>query len=201
MLSSRLHHVLTQSLTRVRRALQNQSRKYPVGAKNWPRVLWLNEEFDHENPSEGFLRNRRLILISRYSLLGPTASTASGSSRIPTRKPKAKIHRIRSISPAFMAYTAVLLHFSLNSQESFGNGSTPGTFPYEAFYQSLVRYIEDTMPDNERSELLVWWTTQIFGYLEDESSEDESESEELTVMGLMKKDAAARITRITMAIA
>ncbi|RDX47355.1 hypothetical protein OH76DRAFT_1526069 [Lentinus brumalis] len=185
----------------IRKALQNGSRKYPLGAKNWPRVLWLDEEFNRENPMDGFMRNRRLILTGRYSLLGPTACNASGTSKIPTKKPKAKIHRIRSISPAFIAYTAVIIHFSLYSQESFGDGATPGTFPYQAFYQSLVRYIEDTMPDNERSELVAWWTTQIFGYLEDEPSDIESGAEDLTVMGLMKKHAAARITRVTMATA
>ena len=54
------------------------------------------------------------------------------------------------------------VHFSLNSQESFGDGSTPGTFPYEAFYQSLVRFIEETMPDEDRSELLMWWTMSVY---------------------------------------
>ncbi|KAI0708941.1 hypothetical protein C8T65DRAFT_204334 [Cerioporus squamosus] len=178
----------------VRRAIQNQSRKYPVGAQNFPRVLWLNEEMNRDNPAEGFARNRRLILAGRFCLLGPMASTATGASKTPTRKPKAKIHRVRSISPAFIAYTALLVHLSLNSQESFNDGSTPGTYPYESFYQNITGYIEKTMTVKERSDLLVWWTTQMFGALEDDFSDNEEDPEHLSLLGFMKKQAAARAT-------
>ena len=116
----------------------------------------------------------------RHSLLGPRAAQSGVHGKIAARKPKAKIHRIRSITVGFVAYTAVLVrnvdlidliltlqthlhsvmqvHFSLSSQESFGDGSTAGTFPYEEFYQSLVRYVEETMIAEERTELLSWWT-------------------------------------------
>ena len=49
----------------------------------------------------------------------------------------------------------------MSSQETFGDGTTPGTFQYEAFYQSLVRYMEETMSEDERDELLIWWTTYV----------------------------------------
>ncbi|KAI1782268.1 hypothetical protein LXA43DRAFT_1104432 [Ganoderma leucocontextum] len=70
--------------------------------------------------------------------------------------------------------------------------STLGTFQYEAFYQSLVRYVEESMSEDERNELLIWWTTQIFGSVDDESSEDEDTAGPSSVMAQMKKQAASR---------
>lgn len=54
---------LTHGINRVRRALQNGSRKYPAGARDWPLVLWEDEKVDTENLSIGFLRNRRLLMV------------------------------------------------------------------------------------------------------------------------------------------
>ncbi|KAI1789114.1 hypothetical protein LXA43DRAFT_1063118 [Ganoderma leucocontextum] len=175
--------------TEVRKGLQNRSRKFPAGPKDYARVLWRDEKVNKDNLNDGFLMNRRLTQAGRYSLLGPGAS-AGVPSKIPTRKPKAKIHRIRSITTGFVAYTAVLVHFSLSSQESFGDGTTPGTFQYEAFYQSLVRYMEETMSEDERNELLIWWTIQMFGAVDE--SGDEEDTDRPSVMAQMKKQAAQR---------
>ncbi|KAI0822190.1 hypothetical protein BC628DRAFT_1391476 [Trametes gibbosa] len=148
----------------VRRALQNGSRKYPALARDWPRVLWEDEKVDQEDLPKGFLRNRRLIMAGRHSLLGPRAANQSTAGKIAARKPKAKIHRIQSITVGFIAYTAVLVHFSLSSQESFGDGTTPGTYPYEEFYQYLVRHLEQVTAKETREELLAWWTRYTFSH-------------------------------------
>ncbi|CDO68243.1 hypothetical protein BN946_scf184842.g6 [Trametes cinnabarina] len=179
----------------LRRALQNGSRRYPTGGRDWPVVLWKDERVDSDNLSVGFLRNRRLVMAGRHSLLGPRAAQQAIPGKLPARKPKAKIHRIRSITVGFIAYTAVLVHLSLNSQESFGDGATAGTFPYEEFYQSLVRYVEDTMTSDESGDLLTWWTSEIFGQLEDDyATEDEGTSgRPLSVMARMRAQAAARV--------
>ncbi len=51
----------------------------------------------------------------------------------------------------------IKVHFSLSSQETFGDGSTAGTFPYEKYYQAIVRYVDEMMPNKDRVELLIWW--------------------------------------------
>ncbi len=48
---------------RVRAGLQNRSRKYPVGGKDWPRVLWKDECVDSDNLSKGWMRNDRLVMV------------------------------------------------------------------------------------------------------------------------------------------
>ncbi len=45
----------------------------------------------------------------RYSLLGPRTVNQLVPGKYPARKPKAKVHRIRSITVRFMAYAAVLV--------------------------------------------------------------------------------------------
>ncbi|KAI0643974.1 hypothetical protein C8Q79DRAFT_122116 [Trametes meyenii] len=182
----------------VRTALQNGSRKYPTGARKWPIVLWQEEKVNLDDLNEGFLRNRRLVMAGRHSLLGPRASKHPAPGKLPARKPKAKIHRIRSISVGFVAYTAVLVHFSLHSQESFADGATPGTYPYEVFYQTLVRYVEETMDQAQRTELLDWWTSEVFGNLEDDgdcsTEDDENSGRPPSILSRMKAQAAARRT-------
>ncbi|KAJ8457369.1 hypothetical protein ONZ51_g11576 [Trametes cubensis] len=186
----------------VRQALQNGSRKYPAGARDWPSVLWENETLDQEDLSAGFLRNRRLVMAGRHSLLGPRAAYNSLTGKVSARKPKARIYHIRSISIPFIAYTAVLVHFALSSQETFSDGTTPGTFPYEEFYQSIVRYAEEMMAQEVREDLLAWWTKQVFGIVQDEySSEDDnadgSDGRPLSIMARMK--AQAKLARIAAA--
>ncbi|KAI0824838.1 hypothetical protein BC628DRAFT_1419598 [Trametes gibbosa] len=187
----------------VRRGLQNGSRKYPAGAQDWPLVLWKDEQVDLENLPDGFLRNLRLIKAGRYSLLGPRSASQSIPGKSPARKPKAKVHRIRSITIGFIAYTAVLVHCSLSSQESFGDGTTAGTFPYEQFYQSLVRYVEETMTKDARFELLRWWTLQIFGieddYFDDDTSLPGPSDGPRSVMERMKAQEAARAAAVELA--
>ncbi|KAI1791104.1 hypothetical protein LXA43DRAFT_1094917 [Ganoderma leucocontextum] len=178
----------------VRAGLQNRSVKYPAGSKDFMYVLWQDEKVDPENFVDGFLRNRRLIMTSRFVLLGPRA--VHGLGNMAARKPKARIHRIRSITVGFIAYTAVLVHFSLSSQESFSDGSTAGTFPYEEFYQSLVRYVEETMLEEERTSLLTWWNIQIFGQLDEDTWSDDENTESSrpwSVMARMKAQAAAKV--------
>ncbi|KAJ2992167.1 hypothetical protein NUW54_g8000 [Trametes sanguinea] len=199
----------------IRRALQNRHKDCPCGATEWPVLLWENENINQEQMHEGFLRNARLVKAGRHVLLGPRTASSSGG-KPAAKKPKARIYGIRSITIGFMAYTAILasshpacnhgqicsltdtpgqVHCSLNSQETFNDGSIPGTFPYERFYQNIVRYVEEEFFEDEREDLLTWWNEQIFeGQYEDEGFEGRQVTADgdTSVMGIMRAQAAAR---------
>ncbi|KAI0348867.1 hypothetical protein OH77DRAFT_1515138 [Trametes cingulata] len=142
--------------------------------------------------SDSKLLSRTPLEAGRHSLLGPRAAQQAIPGKVPARKPKAKIHGIRSSTVSFIAYTAVLVHLSLNSQESFGDGATAGTFPYEEFYQSIARYFEESMDSDERTSLLAWWTSEIFGHSGDAYTEEEGNTgRPLSVMARMRAQADA----------
>ncbi|KAI9057377.1 hypothetical protein FKP32DRAFT_1598260, partial [Trametes sanguinea] len=95
-----------------------------------------------------------------------------------------------------MAYTAVLVHCSLNSQESFSDGALKGTFPYERFYQSIVRFVEERLMKEDREDLISWWNTEIFGIsYGDEAFSDDGMSDdgEPSVMAMMDAQIEARL--------
>ncbi|KAL7281058.1 hypothetical protein ACG7TL_004360 [Trametes sanguinea] len=184
-----------------RQALQNRDKEYPCGATEWPAVLWEDERMNSSDMQAGFLRNVRLIKASigagRYVLLGPrTVNETNG--KVAAKKPKAKIYGIRSITVPFMAYTAVLVHCSLNSQESFSDGSVQGTFPYERFYQSIVRFVEEKFLEEDRKDLISWWNREIYGNAYDDeefcgSGGSDEDRQYPSVMAMMEAQIAARV--------
>ncbi|KAI9059258.1 hypothetical protein FKP32DRAFT_1173950 [Trametes sanguinea] len=178
----------------VRQALQNRDKNYPCGATAWPAVLWKDEQVNLADMQTGFLRNVRLIKAGRYVLLGPR-TVDEQIAKVAAKKPKAKIYSIRSITVPFMAYTAVLVHCSLNSQESFSDGALKGTFPYERFYQSIVRFVEERLIKEDREDLISWWNTEIFGvsYGDGAFSDDGSDDGEPSVMAMMDAQIEARL--------
>ncbi|KAL7281107.1 hypothetical protein ACG7TL_004414 [Trametes sanguinea] len=168
----------------IRQALRNRDKRYPCGATQWPTFLWEEEKADLADLQKGFLRNVRLIK----------------GGKIAAKKPKAKIYSIRSITVPFMAYTAVLVHCSLNSQESFSDGSLTGTFPYERYYQSIVRFVEEKLPEEDRACLISWWNEQIFGSSYDDDdfkgsgeSDDGHDGEPSSIMAMMSVQITARV--------
>ena len=49
----------------------------------------------------------------------------------------------------------------MNSQMQFNDGSVKGSFPYLRFYNSIVSYLEESMPANARAQLLAFWNAYV----------------------------------------
>ncbi|CDO68696.1 hypothetical protein BN946_scf184652.g23 [Trametes cinnabarina] len=183
--------------------LRNNSSKYPLNPANLPNFLWEDEYvLDQSQMFKGFGRGPLLVLALRHSLLGPKAATAPSSLKIAARKPKAQIHRIRSITTGAIAYAAVLpvaptkVHFGLSAQEAFNATGHGNKFNYEMFYQAVIQALEEYLLDRERMALLAWWNGQIFNAqynleadLEDNDAEEDGEP---SVLALMREQARAR---------
>ncbi|KAJ3559148.1 hypothetical protein NM688_g518 [Phlebia brevispora] len=60
------------------------------------------------------------------------------------------------------------VHFGLSSEEHFSSGGINGKFNYQAFYQTLVRYLKEIFSFAERQALLEWWNRCIFGSVQSE---------------------------------
>ncbi|KAH9916588.1 uncharacterized protein BXZ73DRAFT_105780 [Epithele typhae] len=160
----------------VQTGIRAHSDKYIIGPGDLPRLLWRDETVDENNLHKGFCMGDLLLKAGRSVLIGPRSAMKTRFTRA-ARKPKARIYNVRSITPAFIAYTAVLVHYALSSQDGFGNGSSPRSFQYELFYHTVVRQIETSMLDEEREHLLAWWTKECLGEQWDDDENDTSSHE------------------------
>ncbi|KAJ8494675.1 hypothetical protein ONZ51_g2145 [Trametes cubensis] len=177
--------------------LRNGSSKYPLSPLNLPNFLWEDERVrDENNLLDGFARGPLLVTALRHSLLGPKAATAPSSTKIAARKPKAQNHQIRSITPGCIAYAAILVHFSLSTQETFSASGYGSKFNYEMFYQAIIQTIEEYFLEAERRALLAWWNGNIFNAQYNIEAELDNEADgdngELSVFAQMREQARAR---------
>ncbi|KAI0634459.1 hypothetical protein C8Q77DRAFT_1112247 [Trametes polyzona] len=154
----------------VARGLRHGSSRYPVSPLHPPNFLWRDEKAppDPKDHWIGYARGQLLLKAMRHILYGPQAATTAGQ-KIGSRKPRAQSFKIRSITPAAIAYAAVMVHFALSSQDTFNAIGHMNRFNYTQFYQSIVHFIEHTLLDDERADLLGWWN-QYVHYLRASSS-------------------------------
>ncbi|KAL6302329.1 hypothetical protein BKA93DRAFT_751233 [Sparassis latifolia] len=137
-----------------------------------PAFLWENEETDQEDLIKGFLHNELLIKALCHILWGPSAGragptlTSNGGSKKNqggSRKLKVMIYHIRSITVGSIAYSAMVVHFSLSSQGTMSVGGDGGKFPYGEFYHRLVKFMEQDMTPAQLQTLLDYWTIEVLG--------------------------------------
>ncbi|QRW24743.1 hypothetical protein RhiXN_11655 [Rhizoctonia solani] len=76
------------------------------------------------------------------------------------RKGIAHKYQLVVITPALLAYAAVVLRFSLSSETHFND--TGGTFNYIDFYNQIRRYLESPKYQKTNKILLAWWNKKIF---------------------------------------
>ncbi|KAH6903265.1 hypothetical protein BKA70DRAFT_1110926 [Coprinopsis sp. MPI-PUGE-AT-0042] len=124
---------------------------------DWPAFLYANEQEDPEDVWKGLFRGELLVRAYRYIFTSP--SSAHSSVRA-TRAGNAKLHGIKSVTRASLAYVAMQVRFALSSSNTF-TANDP-EFDLATFYNSMLDLLEDHQEQKEVEDLLRWWNHQIF---------------------------------------
>ncbi|KAJ3558431.1 hypothetical protein NM688_g935 [Phlebia brevispora] len=175
----------------VRNGLRTGSARYKAGPSDWMHFLWSKGEVNLEDMFKGFCRGELLVHALIHILFGLKAANAainelsdtarSVSEANKNSRSRAVIWHVRGITIPAIAYAAVMhsqsgtlsqVHFGLSSEEHFSSGGINGKFNYQAFYQTLVRYLEEIFPSAERQALLEWWNRRVFGGVQSEPDDE-----------------------------
>ncbi|KAG9085751.1 hypothetical protein FS749_004133 [Ceratobasidium sp. UAMH 11750] len=136
----------------------------PMIASHWPSALYLNESGDPKQPSKGLFQGQLLVDAAKAILESPSSVLPSTSARPGTvrrgRKGIGHKYQLDAVTPAFLAYVAVIVRFALSSEETFSDDG--GTFNYVDFYTQLRQYLEAPKYQNSVKPLLAWWNKKLF---------------------------------------
>ncbi|KAF8750947.1 hypothetical protein RHS01_09007 [Rhizoctonia solani] len=142
----------------------------------FPRYLWVDngEYYNPERPSEGLLRNEILICAAYCLLFSPSsaksmsASTTqvSGARGCSFKRSKgsiglAKAYNLTKVTPAFIAYVAVVVRHSLTTETYFSE--ICGGFNYGDYYNQIREFLEAPKFASRSKVLLEWWNMRLFG--------------------------------------
>ncbi|OBZ70229.1 hypothetical protein A0H81_10053 [Grifola frondosa] len=99
----------------------------------------------------GYLEAAKFVFTSPSSVDQEPKATRSGNARI---------HGMRAMTKASIAYIATQVRFSLTSAAVFSR--TDLVTDSERFYNSIVDLLEDPEEKDEVDSLLTWWNRQLF---------------------------------------
>ncbi|KAG8754404.1 hypothetical protein FRC11_006684 [Ceratobasidium sp. 423] len=142
---------------------------------DWPRFFWPGGVCNLERPSEGLLRGELLIkaaisiLLSPASARLPTDYQTATPAHTPARGQRrgliglAKTYKLTEITPAFIAYVAIVVRHSLTSDGEFRE--ICGGFDYVDFYNQVREFLEKPQYAQWSAALIQYWNAEIFkGY-------------------------------------
>ncbi|KAG2743856.1 hypothetical protein P692DRAFT_20744999 [Suillus brevipes Sb2] len=166
----------------VKAGIRDRMSEYIVSENSWPLFVYENYQVDHSKLEEGFLKSKLLVLAFKAIFTSPSsAREAEGdgdgadiieNNRRARRKSDhtkvktcvASIINMKKVTPRAIAYIVCQVRFALSSVSSWR--TVDADFDYEAFWNNIVDYFEDTPgPVTRRKveKLLEWWTRKIFG--------------------------------------
>ncbi|KIJ64395.1 hypothetical protein HYDPIDRAFT_28335 [Hydnomerulius pinastri MD-312] len=128
-----------------------------VAGDQWPVFLYANYTYDPEDPWNGLLRSGLLVSAFKHIFTSPSSVDQEPKA---TRSGNARLHGMRCITKASLAYVATQARFSLTSAQVFSR--TDLVTDSERFYTTILELLEDPDEKDEVDQLLVWWNRQVF---------------------------------------
>ncbi|KAH6890794.1 hypothetical protein BKA70DRAFT_1234416 [Coprinopsis sp. MPI-PUGE-AT-0042] len=132
-----------------------RSRELVPTGEQWPLFLYENYIFDAENPWRGLLRGPLLVKAYKYVFTSPSSVDGGKDSSKATRASNSRIHGMKTVSNASLAYIATQVRFALTASPTFSR--TDHETDSEKFYNSVLRLLEDPEEWDEVKLLLGWW--------------------------------------------
>ncbi|KAH6903247.1 hypothetical protein BKA70DRAFT_1111106 [Coprinopsis sp. MPI-PUGE-AT-0042] len=126
----------------------------PTG-EQWPLFLYENYIFDAENPWRGLLRGPLLVKAYKHVFTSPSSVDGGEESSKATRASNSRIHGMKAVTTASLAYIATQVRFALTASPTFSR--TDHETDSEKFYNSVLRLLEDPEERDEVKMLLGWW--------------------------------------------
>ncbi|KAH6880216.1 hypothetical protein BKA70DRAFT_1239012 [Coprinopsis sp. MPI-PUGE-AT-0042] len=128
-----------------------------VTGAQWPHCMYEDETCDSDDPWKGLLKNHLLVKAFKFIFLSPSSVDGDKSA---TRAGNARLHGMTSVTKASLAYVATQVRFALSSATVFSR--TDEEMDSEAFYNSVIEFLEDPEEQEEASALLDWWNGTVF---------------------------------------
>ncbi|KAG1728129.1 hypothetical protein EDD22DRAFT_789168 [Suillus occidentalis] len=146
---------------RVKAGIRDRTSDYIVSENSWPLFTYENYSINRDNLEEGFLRSKLLVLAFKAIFTSPSSAKevdgdGDGADILENNR------RARRKSDQTKVKTCV--RFALSSVSSWR--TVDGDFDYEAFWNNIVDFFEDTpgpVARRRMDKLLEWWTRKIFG--------------------------------------
>ncbi|RDB18284.1 hypothetical protein Hypma_000648 [Hypsizygus marmoreus] len=142
-----------------------RSREMIVRGDQWPKFLYRDIHYDPENPWNGLLKSQ--LLVSAYKHVFTSPSSVDADENKATKSGNARIHGMKSVTPASIAYIATQVRFALSCASQFSRTDT--VTDSETFYLTLLDVLEDIDERDNVGELIKWWNRRIFPHSSPES--------------------------------
>ncbi|GAB1526439.1 hypothetical protein RhiTH_009606 [Rhizoctonia solani] len=130
----------------------------------FPRHLWLSNGnfYDPQRPLDGLLQGEILICAAYCIMFSPTSvKTMSASTTQISGARLAKVYNLTKVTPAFIAYVAVVVHHALTTEAIFSE--ICGGFNYGVYYNQIRTFLEAPRFASRAKVLLDWWNKRLFG--------------------------------------
>ncbi|KAN0076869.1 hypothetical protein V8E55_010724 [Tylopilus felleus] len=128
-----------------------------VSGDQWPVFLYANNTNNAEDPWNGLLRSG--LLVSAFKHIFTSPSSVDQEPRA-THSGNPRIHGMRSVTNASIAYVAMQACFALTSAQVFSH--TDLVTDSECFYNSILELLNDPEERDKVDQLLTWWNRQVF---------------------------------------
>ncbi|KAF9242147.1 hypothetical protein BU15DRAFT_44292 [Melanogaster broomeanus] len=134
-----------------------ESGQIQAAGDQWPVLLYANYTYDAEDPWNGLLRSGLLVSAFKHIFTSPSSVDQEPKA---TRSGNARIHGMRFVTKASIAYVATQVRFALTSAQVFSR--TDLVTDSERFYDSILELLDDPQEKGEVDQLLTWWNRQVF---------------------------------------
>ncbi|KAG9310743.1 hypothetical protein JVU11DRAFT_9349 [Chiua virens] len=160
-----------------------------VAGDQWPVFLYANYMYDPDDPWNGLLRSGLLVCSYKHVFTSPSSV---GEEPKATRSGNARIHGMRSVTGASIAYVATQARFALMSAQVFSR--TDLVTDSERFYNSILELLNDSDEKEEVNQLLLWWDRQIFPLYTESEQLPSKNSAPSRIRARRAEHHAARVT-------
>ncbi|KAF8443775.1 hypothetical protein L210DRAFT_933242 [Boletus edulis BED1] len=133
-----------------------------VTASIWPAYLYPGEtprvEYDPNDIGKGLFQGYLMDHTSKHILTSPSSALherAKGA-----RSGNAKIHKMKTIKPEHVTYTAMQARFMISSAEKWSNQD--GLFNYTEYYYRIIRLLHETKNRAWVDSLIEYYNEKIF---------------------------------------
>ncbi|TEB17635.1 hypothetical protein FA13DRAFT_1720561 [Coprinellus micaceus] len=121
----------------------------------WPRFIYQGYQYDPENPWDGLLHSAILVNVYKHVFTSPSSVGQTINANRATRSRNARLHGMKFVTVASVAYIATQVCFSPSSMSDFSHADT--VMDSEYFYQLIVDLLDDPEEAEEVDHLLKWW--------------------------------------------
>ncbi|KAH9487418.1 hypothetical protein JR316_0001493 [Psilocybe cubensis] len=134
-----------------------------VLAKDLPTFLWEPGKFDPEDWDSDMFRTRLLVMVWKHIFTSPSSALKDKPGQTKTRSSQAKLHHMKTVTPASIAYACLLIRYSISGIEDWR--IEDNVFDRQGFYNYIISLFEPDKEDDGDSDwstdTIEWWNAKV----------------------------------------